>query len=572
MPCFNELWLTGPANTHSPWKELARFKRTLKLAHHKIKDSNPINILTTYCAAVRLLRILSSRDPDASDYAPILLRFPNFCELVHRGLGGWNVLPLRSFLNALLCKTGTPDPAAAGIAGNSKDASVTVDNLPSYPTANNKKANFLSELKLILPSSRSTVRALKPSNEEAPTDDPAVLGKVIQDYYFPLWKRNDKIEDDYIDNYLDDYPNRIDPEKIRNLDLATIKMAIHSAPSSSVGPDGIPFLAYKCLSDIAGPLLLSVATLLGTRQDNMRVYNRSRLVLLPKKLTHSIEDTRPICISNTDNRIISRALVICLVDAAQDLIGPHQKMFLPGRESTDHIFSLNEEFYSHWREQKEFFVLFTDNCKAFDSIDHSFILKTLVKQGFPAWIVQTVVNLLSDVWVSPSIAPDSLIPIQRGVKQGCLLSPLIFVLIYDTLLESLRRKTNLAVRGAADDLALSSSSIGCLISAFPIIDEFTRVSGMDINQKKTVILSTLEYTPLAGTPPTGPSPPHCVKRPSSSFPSLSLSSSPPAFSPSTPLAPARPSSSPPSFLDPLVPPFALLLPLALSSTHATHRA
>ena len=93
-------------------------------------------------------------------------------------------------------------------------------------------------------------------------------------------------------------------------------------------------------------------------------------------------------------------------------------MFLPGRNLTDHIFSLGDEFYSKWRAGEEFFTLFTDNRKAFDSIRHNFILATLSKQGFSSWFILAVQNLLTDVWVSPSIAPGASINIKSGVKQG----------------------------------------------------------------------------------------------------------------------------------------------------------
>ena len=165
-------------------------------------------------------------------------------------------------------------------------------------------------------------------------------------------------------------------------------------------------------------------------------------------------------------------------------------MFLPGRQMTDHLRGLNKSYYQKVLDDKEFFVLFTDNSKAFDSIHHDFILASLSRQGFPPWFINSVANLLINVVVSPAIAPDHKIVIERGVKQGCPLSPLLFILCYDVLHSKLTTLSKLKIRAAADDLALEANNISTIIQAFPILDRFTDASGLGINRDKTVILSS----------------------------------------------------------------------------------
>ena len=157
---------------------------------------------------------------------------------------------------------------------------------------------------------------------------------------------------------------------------------------------------------------------------------------------------------------------------------------------TDHLRDLNKSYYDKVQKDKESFVLFTDNSKAFDSIHHDFILATLEKQGFPCWFVNAVSNLLTNVVVAPSIAPKAKIHIERGVKQGCPLSPLLFILCYDVLHLKLTKIKKLKIRAAADDLALEALSISTIIQAFPILDRYTKASGLGINRDKTVILSS----------------------------------------------------------------------------------
>jgi hypothetical protein len=274
------------------------------------------------------------------------------------------------------------------------------------------------------------------------------------------------------------------------------------APSTSPGPDGIPFSAYKVNIEIAAPIILDVCNFLSIRQEENTIggFNIANLFLLPKKDTLDVGDTRPISVNNAGNRLVARIMFLAVVDAAQHLIGDYQKMFLPGRKMTDHLYDLNASYYSAVQKKLDFFVLFTDNAKAFDSIHHDFIIATITKQGFPPWFINAVHNLLTAVKVFPTLAPGFSIDIKRGVKQGCPLSPLLFILVYDVLHFKLSPLDSITVKAAADDLAVEAKNIDHIISVFPILDSFTAVSGLGINRDKTVILSAKDSAHTSFSP------------------------------------------------------------------------
>jgi len=237
--------------------------------------------------------------------------------------------------------------------------------------------------------------------------------------------------------------------------------------------------------------LFTYANHLQNQPSNLSSFNRSTLLLLPKTDSTLIKDTRPLCINNTDNRIIARAIVILITPMVDKLLDKAQQGFVKGRRMANHLYTLNKVFYDNWSTNDEYYVLFTDNAKAFDSVQHDFLFQTLVAQGFPIWFVQTVKNLLSEVFTSPTLDPNTTIPITRGVKQGCPLSPILFVLIYDPLIRSLKENPNLMPLAAADDLAIGAKSLQALLNdAVPKIDEFCHASGMGINRSKTELLSS----------------------------------------------------------------------------------
>ena len=124
---------------------------------------------------------------------------------------------------------------------------------------------------------------------------------------------------------------------------------------------------------------------------------------------------------------------------------------------TDHIRLFNHLFYTALFDDLDFFILFCDNIKAFDSMHHDFIHAALKKQGFPLWFRNVARNLMSNVLLIPTLSPEARIPFFKGVKQGCPLSPVLFILIYDILITFLKNAAppDTWVAGAADDLALA---------------------------------------------------------------------------------------------------------------------
>ena len=64
------------------------------------------------------------------------------------------------------------------------------------------------------------------------------------------------------------------------------------------------------------------------------------------------------------------------------------------------------------------------------------------KIGLPDWVILLLKGLLSNLAVIPSMARSAgiMIFIFQGVKQGCQLSPLIFILIIDPIIFSSLRQ------------------------------------------------------------------------------------------------------------------------------------
>ena len=355
----------------------------------------------------------------------------------------------------------------------------------------------ITRIKERLPSTRERLLCLRELASDPLTDDPDAMGRIIVKYYSKVWTPEagdaSKVQvRDYLEDYDVQVPTRLLPEPPTTDDILD---TIAASNNSSPGPDGIPFAIYRTYSledrGIA-KVLRDVAKELADGTKPPEDYNHALFHLLPKKAGGLVEDTRGLAVTNADNRLIASVCARLLTPAVQEIILPCQKGFCPGRIGTEHVHRLTNDFYSALSRKEQRHILLLDTRRAFDTLSHNFIHQCLKKTGFPGWFCNLVKGLLNQVWVLPILArgTDHRVRIRRGVKQGCPLSPLIFIICFNVLLWRLSVEPGLSLFAFADDLAAAFRSISLLLRMLAVVQKFGEVSGLKPNQKKTSIVST----------------------------------------------------------------------------------
>jgi ribonuclease HI len=338
------------------------------------------------------------------------------------------------------------------------------------------------------------------------------MSEMINFYWSPIWKRrHDQPSASDVYRYLSPYPTRV-PAALNPstpslssdaiceaLDYSwqeLLSRVVNGSNNSCPGPDGIPFAAYRNLCGISAKFLLEVLILLANGTQPPPGFNVAHLFLIPKDASGKVLSHRPLAVANAENRLVSFAIATVMGPACQAILHPAQKGFIPGRKGQEHVHEFADLFYGALNGQSQAYALFTDNRKAFDSIDHQFIHALLDTMGFSRWIARAIAMLYWCATLSPVLSEHTgvLLRVERGVKQGCPLSPLIFAICYDPLLHYLQ-PTNvvhplLSLFAFADDLNIFSFSLAFLIPSIKVIDQFRHFSGLGINIDKCSILST----------------------------------------------------------------------------------
>jgi ribonuclease HI/exonuclease III len=493
-----------------PFKALDRWKVAVHAAcrsffvEKKAEVSQFRGELSALILALRLFRACSKLAPDHTHIEQLLAQHTSLTGLtVLRQDGGYDTSKLGEHIDQLALLGVIEDP----------------DPLPdSFLPAHNNSASPLKDIKSRLPSSRKKLSQLRPSLNAPPTSDPTALHEIIHDFHTNIWGKDpDECKSQQLDEYICEYERVIPPPFLPKMPSPDdVLDLIHGTNDSSPGPDRIPFVFYRAFALIEpniACMLHGMIVMLANGTPPPFGFNHALLHLIPKVDTLLVNDTRPISVTNADNRIIAKALAETLAPALHATLDHDQKGFIPGRVGTDHVHALLNAFNTRLRHNKKHYVLLLDLSRAFDSVSHAFIHACLEKIGMPLWVREMVRGLLSEVSVLPVLCRGGEgIVIERGVKQGCPVSPLLFVLCFDVLLFFLSKcaSPTLPLPSApnhptpvrspkkyafADDLALSSKRFSALLLALPVIDRFSLHSGLKVNRKKTFIISTRPPTP-----------------------------------------------------------------------------
>eukprot|EP00253_Pinus_taeda_P004043 PITA_04043 len=125
-----------------------------------------------------------------------------------------------------------------------------------------------------------------------------------------------------------------------------------------------------------------------------------------------------------------------------------------------------------------------DMANAFDRVNHSFLLQVLRSFGFPPQFINLIKACISCPWIAPMVngRPTSFFQAQRRLRQGCPLSPFLYILMANSL------SKNLAVEMSTDDsILLGGASTRIAVNFDVVLKSYCRAQGAVINDRKSSI-------------------------------------------------------------------------------------
>ena len=491
---MHEEWINRGRSIRDPYQRLRHWKNAIKKAtkayFYRAKRERLCSqeLGARLARGLAMLRLLSKPDQDRKAIIQLATTDRTLGNMLEKTETRLYAKGLREAVNDMI------DSYTARDTNEEEPTSVT-SALDLIRAGAPKKANLLKTLKDLLPNDRKRLHAMRATGDSEPTTDPNAMARMILDNWGGKWTHAD--EDATLQtNYLKDLSYEKKLPKGHTYEENSVDdyvELIAESNDSCAGPDGIPFAFYRAFTHKVAPILSDIEKELRSGRPPPRhmEFNYARLFLIPKKGTMLPMDHRPIAVTNADNRLVAAALVRTITPPLKAFLHPAQNGFVPGRQGERNILDITNHYYSRLTRKQQTFILFLDIEKAFDSIHHSFIMRMLERVGFPSEIITAIKLLLEDVHNVPVLSEDTgcKIPVRRGVKQGCPLSPLLFVLCYDPVLCALSGEQDIIARGYADDLAAAASTLEKAIKVFKIFRKYGAASGMKMNKGKSKMLT-----------------------------------------------------------------------------------
>lgn len=235
----------------------------------------------------------------------------------------------------------------------------------------------------------------------------------------------------------------------------------------------------------------------------------TNIALIPKKLVPQVPtDYRPISLCNVVYKIIAKSLANRLKPHLPDYIDPAQQAFIEGRRISDNIIIAQEITHTFalnsWKDHA--FMLKIDLAKAFDRLEWSFIVSALARKGMHGHFINLIYACISSPTFSVIIngQPSHKFKNYRGIRQGCPMSPYLFVFAINELSLALNDALSAhhlqgillgpncppihSLLFADDLLVCGKATMQEATSMAHIIQHFCSISGQTPNWAKSAIL------------------------------------------------------------------------------------
>ncbi|KAA3485757.1 reverse transcriptase [Gossypium australe] len=239
-----------------------------------------------------------------------------------------------------------------------------------------------------------------------------------------------------------------------------IKKALFDmAPLKAPGSDGYHAIFFQSQWDLVGGAVCEWVQGIFAGKKIDEELNNTLIVLIPKKShPEDFSQFRPISLCSVLYKLVMKVIANRFKVVFPNFISPEQAGFIAGRNISDNVIIAQEVIHSmrSKKASKNWMAIKLDLEKAYDRISWEFIHLSLVATGIPEGLRKVIMNAISSstmqiLW--NGVPSRSFKPV-RGIRQGCPLSPYLFVLSMEWLGNLIRHEMR---KGRWNPIRLSRS-------------------------------------------------------------------------------------------------------------------
>ena len=272
-------------------------------------------------------------------------------------------------------------------------------------------------------------------------------------------------------------------------------------PYKSSGLDGVSNEMILCLLKVCPKIILKLFNTILDSGKPISWWCTSIIVPIHKKGSKTDPDNyRGIALATCMSKFFAAVLNQRLLNFALEkgVIRKNQLGFMPGNRCSDALIILYNIFNKYCvKRNKYIYACFVDFKKAFDTVPRHILFQKLLSHDITGKFYNCIKNMYTQDFACVNIG-DSITEefrINQGVKQGCILSPLLFNIFVSDLTTALDKgesnpvkiDNDLSLNSLiwADDLLLLSESEHGLNNMLRNLDEYTKSNLIRVNLDKT---------------------------------------------------------------------------------------
>ena len=351
---------------------------------------------------------------------------------------------------------------------------------------------------------RKTITELRTESETVTNNESQIL-EAIENYYSELYASANNSQENNVDEFTEHLkiPKLSDADRDRiegPLSYEECKKALDTFQNNKApGEDGFTVEFYMFFFDLLGHDLVASFNAAYDANELTISQRRGVITLIPKEDGSLLElsNWRPVTLLNVDCKIATKAIARRIEPLLPNLVHTDQTGFIKGRYIGENI-RLIIDIMDHTKSESIPGILVSlDFRKAFDSLEWSFMMKALDIFNFGTSIkrwISTFYTKIESAAINNGFMTNWFRP-SRGVRQGCPLSPYLFVLSTEILSSKIRQEpsiTGIKIFGHeiklsqfADDTNLFCADLISVGNALKTVGDFGRLAGLKLNIKKS---------------------------------------------------------------------------------------
>ena len=239
--------------------------------------------------------------------------------------------------------------------------------------------------------------------------------------------------------------------------IRELMQAINRSGSTSVGPDMIHYDFFRHLQDQQIAELLALYNYIWTNDTLPESWRHSYIipVLKPGKDCSQVSSYRPIQLTSCMCKVLERMVAkrMSWYIEKYELLSEHQCAFRRGKSTVDHLVRIDSHVRDGFLHHDSTLGVFLDIKSAYNMVSPNVLLHRMHHIGFRGHLMQFVKNYLTNRTFQVRCgALSDVFRQDYGVVQGGVISPLLFNIAIDSLIDVV--PSNISIAVYADDCTI----------------------------------------------------------------------------------------------------------------------